>query len=219
MILEGLALVHAPFTRFLLAWFLTFGGAAAIFALYPVLMNAAFGVEPRVSSLAFGAAAAIGLFLYAPAGRWSERFGADRVLRLGLSARVTASFALWLLAIGRLPSGGALALAAFAVVVLAWSLLSVSATVMTAQIADMGEGQAMGLFNAVTSLAAVGGALAGGAAAAAWGYPGACLLAAAGIACGFVVLEAGGVSGRRAPSFDRAVPERAMGGDKKGGTS
>jgi MFS family permease len=207
MILEGLVLGHARFARFLLGWFLTFGGAAVVFSLYPVLMKAAFGVEPRLSSLAFGAAAAVGLFLYAPAGRWSERVGADRVLRVGVSARAAAGFALWLLAIGRPAAGGALALAAFAVVVLAWSLLSVSATVMTARIADMGEGPAMGLFNAATSLAAVGGSLAGGVAAGGWGYPGACLLAAGSITCGLVVLEVSGVWERRAPS-----PNGAKGG-------
>jgi MFS family permease len=224
MILEGLsrvlALGHARFTRFLLGWLLTFGGAASIFALYPVLMSAAFGVEPRASSLAFGAAASVGLFLYAPAGRWSKRVGAGRVLRVGLLARVVASCALWLLATRLLPSGsGGLALAAFAVVVLAWSLLSVSATVMTAQIADIGEGPAMGLFNAVTSLAAVAGSLAGGAAADAWGYPGACLLAAASIACGLIVLEASGVSGRRASSRDGGLSGRESGSDKEGGAS
>lgn len=56
--------VDTPFAQFLIAWLLSFGGAAAVFSLYPVLMQHAYGVSPAQSSAAFAIAAALGLGLY-----------------------------------------------------------------------------------------------------------------------------------------------------------
>ncbi|HSB80927.1 MAG TPA: hypothetical protein VLM91_19260 [Candidatus Methylomirabilis sp.] len=69
-----------------------------------------------------------------------------------------------LLALGFTHPGGGrwLALLAFLFVVLAWSLLSVSGTALTAELSPGGEGQAMGLFNATTAVAGVIGAALGG---------------------------------------------------------
>ena len=63
--------LRSPFGLFLIAWLLSFGGAAAIFSLYPVLMEHLYDVPPGPSSLAFGVAAALGLALYSPRGRSS----------------------------------------------------------------------------------------------------------------------------------------------------
>lgn len=191
MMLQGLRRLRdaedSSFGRFLIAWFVTFGSVAAIFSLYPVLMARVFGVSPAVSSVVFGAAAAVGLGLYAPAGRWSEKAGASRVLRAGLWTRVVAAAALWLLAAVH-PHGGAwLALLSFCAIVLAWSLLSVSATIITAQLARIGEGPAMGLFNAATALAAVAGSVVGGVVAGRYGYAGVPAVATLGIVIGLAM--------------------------------
>jgi len=73
-------------------------------------------------------------------------------------------------------------------VVLAWSLLSVAGTALTANLAPASEGAGMGLFNAVTALAGVVGAVLGGCAAQNWGYAAVPGLAAAGVALGLLLV-------------------------------
>jgi hypothetical protein len=70
----------------------------------------------------------LGLFLYLPAGLWSERQGPARVLKSALSARLLAFMALFGLGFVAVEGRGWLALTCFIVVVLSWSLLSVSGT-------------------------------------------------------------------------------------------
>lgn len=179
--------LRSPFGLFLVVWLLSFGGSAALFSLYPVLMQEAYGISPAVSSIGFAVAAGLGLALYSPAGRWSEGFGPSRVLQLALGVRVLAFLGLF--ALGIAPSGalGWLALPGFAFVVLAWSLLSVSGTTLTARLSPVGEGIGMGVFNATTALASVVGAAAGGLVAGTMGYVEVSALAAAGNAVGLVL--------------------------------
>lgn len=188
---------RSRFDLFLLAWLASFGGAAAVFALYPVLMEQAFGVQPGLSSWAFGAAAGVGLALYSPAGRWSERVGPTRVLRIALGVRLLALLGLLVLEVT--PGGGGgrsrLALLAFLFVVLAWSLLSVSGTALTVELSPVGEGEGLGLFNAATAAAGVLGAAAGGWIAGRWGYGPALGLAVLGVGCGLIL--AGGLGPAR----------------------
>jgi MFS family permease len=78
------------------------------------------------------------------------------------------------------------------VVILSWSLLSVSGTASTAQLSRGGEGEGMGLFNATTALAGVTGAALGGWVAERWGYHMVLSLPVVGIALGlFLVLMVG----------------------------
>jgi MFS family permease len=179
--------LRSPFGLFLGAWLLSFGGAAAVFSLYPVLMEQLYGVQPGLSSWAFGAAAALGLALYSPAGRWSDRSGAVSVLRIALAVRLLAFLGLLILGFTRYGGRGHLALLAFLFVVLAWSLLSVSGTALTAELSPIGEGEGMGLFNAATALAGVIGSAAGGWIAGRWGYPTALGLAVLGVGCGLIL--------------------------------
>lgn len=188
----------SPFGLFLTLWVLSFGGAAACFALYPVWMRQSFGVSPAVSSLAFAVAAGLGLLLYSPAGLWSERFGAARVLRAALGARLLAFLALVGLGLFQGPGGGrgVLALVAFTVVVLAWSPLSVVGTAMAARLSPVGEGASLGLFNSSTAVAGVAGAAAGGLVAGAWGLSALAALSAAGVAAGLVLTLTAGLRTR-----------------------
>ena len=77
-----------------------------------------------------------------------------------------------------------LALLAFAFVVLAWSLMSVSGTALAARLSTIGEGQGLGIFNALTAVAGMLGAVLGGWAAGVWGYSSIVVLALAGVALG-----------------------------------
>jgi DHA1 family tetracycline resistance protein-like MFS transporter len=180
--------VRSPFAGFLVMWLLTFGGAATVFALYPVLMQQAYGVAPGLSSAGFAVAAGLGLALYSPAGRWSERFGPTRVLWVALGVRLVAFLGLLGLGLTHLSGAAWLALLAFLFVVLAWSLLSVGGTALTAHLSPVGEGEGMGIFNAVTALAGVVGAALGGWVAGQWGYNAVSGLAAGGVGLGLLLL-------------------------------
>lgn len=180
----------SPFGLFLIAWSLSFSGAAAIFSLYPVLMEHLYVVPPGLSSSAFGIAAALGLALYSPAGRWSDRSSPASVLRIALAVRLLAFLGLLILGFTRYGGRGYLALLAFLFVVLAWSLLSVSGTALTAELSPVGEGEGMGLFNAATAVAGVIGSAVGGWIAGRWGYPAALGLAVTGVAIGLAIAVA-----------------------------
>lgn len=179
--------LRSPFGFFLVAWLLSFAGAAAVFSLYPVLMEQVYGVPPRLSSSGFGVAAGLGLLLYSPAGRWSDRFGPARVLKAALGVRLLAFLSLLALGLTRASGRGWPALPVFVLVVLAWSLLSVSGTALTAQLSAAGEGEGMGLFNAATAVAGVIGAALGGWIAGGWGYRPVLGLPVAGVTCGLIL--------------------------------
>lgn len=191
--LRALAVVEAGArsrsSRFLFAWLLSFGGAAAVFSLYPVLMANLFAVRPAVSSAGFAIAAGLGLALYAPAGGWSRRFGPLRVLRGALALRLVAFVVMLGLALAHPPAEGPLALAAFALVVLSWSPMSVGGTALAARLSTLGEGEALGIYNAATAVAGVLGAMAGGWLAGAWGDGAAPALAVVGVATGLALVR------------------------------
>jgi DHA1 family tetracycline resistance protein-like MFS transporter len=180
--------VRSPFAGFLVMWLLTFGGAAAVFALYPVLMQQVYGVAPGLSSAGFAVAAGLGLALYSPAGRWSERFGPTQVLWVALGVRLVAFVGLLALGLTHLIGAAWLALLAFVFVVLAWSLLSVGGTALAARLSPVGEGESMGIFNAVTALAGVVGAVLGGWVAGQWGYEAVSGVAAGSVGLGLLLL-------------------------------
>jgi len=195
--------LHSPFGLFIIVWLVTFAGSAAFFSFYPVLMSQLYGVAPGLSSAGFAVAAGVGLTLYSPAGRWSDRFGPARVLKAGLGIRLLAFLSL--LALGVTHTGQAWpALLSFLFVVLAWSLLSVSGTALTARLSPVGEGEGMGIFNATTALAGTVGAVLGGWASGQWGYNGAIALSIAGVAFGMVLIVAGRVSPRRERNGNRS---------------
>jgi predicted MFS family arabinose efflux permease len=91
-----------------------------------------------------------------------------------------------------------LALAGFVALVLAWPLLAVSGTALVAELARGEKGEALGLFNASSSLAGAVGAFLGGWMMTAAGYGMVCVAAAVMVA--LAVLGAGGGSRRHAES-------------------
>jgi MFS family permease len=177
--------VRSPFGAFLAVWLTTFTAAAAVFALYPIAMRQEFGLAPVLSSTAFAAAAGLGLFLYAPASGWAQRFDAARVFRMGLMARAVAFAGIAVL--GLAGAGRLLALPLVGIAVLAWSLLSVSSTTLAARSSPLGQGQSLGLYNAASSLAGVLGALAGGWITSHWSFGVLCGIAAVTVLLGLAV--------------------------------
>lgn len=172
----------SPFRRFLMVWLLALIGSSALFALYPILMQEVFAIPPALSSLTYAVAGGLRLLVYPQAGHWSMRFGPGRVLRAALGVRLLAFGSLLALALMPLDGQRWLALPIFSVVVLAWPLLSVSSTALTAHLSPVGEGEGMGLYKAVSALAGVIGAALAGALAEGWGYRTSLGLAIVGVA-------------------------------------
>jgi DHA1 family tetracycline resistance protein-like MFS transporter len=179
--------LQSPFGLFLISWFISFGSSAAFFSLYPVLMGQVFGLSPSLSSSGYAIAAGLGLVFYTIAGGWSDRIGPTVVMQIGLGLRLLAF--LGLLFLGLTHFTGSLALIGFFFVVLAWSLLSVSGTALTAKLSPSSEGEGMGIFNAATALSSVIGAACGGWTAAQWGYNGATVLAVGGVGLSLILIS------------------------------
>ena len=179
-------LLPTTFGRFLTSWFALSFGVAAFFAYFPIAMRAAYGVTPATTSLMYAVAAGIGVALYTYASHLSTRFGAGAVYRAGLIVRF-AGFAL-LLALLFLPTRyGVLASAGFILIIIAWPILSVTGTDLSAELSPLSEGTAMGLFNASAAIATVLGTFLGGALVHAYGYAALSLLALTGIALAFAL--------------------------------
>ncbi|MFN2150251.1 MAG: MFS transporter [Anaerolineales bacterium] len=179
--------LRSRFGLFLAVWLLTFAGSAAVFSQYPLLMQKVFGITPDISSMAFGVMAGLGLTLYTPAGNWSERLGSVPILRVSLVMRLVAFVGLFALGFAHFGFQGWLALIAFAFVVFAWSLMSVSGTALAANLSPVGEGEGMGIFNAVNALSGVIGAALGGWVAGSWGYATTSIVAVAGVMTGLIL--------------------------------
>jgi MFS family permease len=168
--------MEMPFARLLTGWFFAFGAIGAVLTVFPLSLIERFGASPRLPATTYAFAAAVSLSMYPLAAKAARTFGAPRVLTVGLAARIIAGATLgaaFLSPAGNLPLF--LAVAGFVTIVLAWPLLSVSATVWAAQLAPGEEGDALGLFNATSSLAGAVGAFAGGLVSEQYGYGMVCL--------------------------------------------
>lgn len=178
------ALLQSYFSLWLASWFVATAGAGTFFALYPVLMRQIYGLPPIIASTGFALAAGGGLLLYSPAGSWSQRYQSLHIAQLGLGFRMLAFLGLWVLGIQH--AMPVLALPLFGVIVLSWSLISVSSTAFTAEHAPVNEGAALGLFNASTALANLVGAALAGWVASRFGYQAIALLAWSGVTLGLL---------------------------------
>jgi MFS family permease len=157
-----------PWLYFLGLWFIAEFGATLVFAFYPLLMKA-YGVPTDLAAWGFAVAVAFSLVLYAPVGRFVTKLGAGHMLFLGYCLRAFSLAGLFSVSLLPLPFHIPVALISFALAVLTWSLLSVAGTTLAAD-SSLPEGEAMGIFSAVSALAGVLGSLTGGLVAHWFGY-------------------------------------------------
>lgn len=196
-----LLMMETPFARLLAAWFIAFVAISAVLTMAPLAMRRLFDAAPGVTASTYAIAAALSIPLFLGAARLAQRFGSMALLRIGFSARVVAISGLAAASLAA-PEALMLALGAFMLLVMAWPALAVSGTALAAQLAPVEKGEALGLFNAVSSLAGACGALAGGWAFEAIGYGHVC--AVAGIAV-LVALFVAGAGRRPQPAAAPAV--------------
>jgi len=172
------------FALLLLVLLLASGAVVMFYALYPVVMDELYGVKPSLTSLAYAFAATLNLTLYAPAGVWSNRFGQLRLLRIGLVVRSISFGLLFLITLDHGADPDWLALPLFVMISLAFPLISVASTALTAALAPAGRGRALGLNNSATAAASAVGSVASGLLADKFGF------AAVPLAAGIVLLAA-----------------------------
>ena len=157
-------LLPTRFGRFLLSWFFIFLGVAGLFAYFPLFLKSSFGVSPAATALAYAIAAGGGVLLYNFAGGWAQRFGDQKIYRLGRMARLSGFvLMLALLFLPRGPWSAGTALIAFAMIVISWPVISVTGTELASVLSPMSQGAAQGLNNAANAAGTVAGTyLAGG---------------------------------------------------------
>jgi MFS family permease len=166
-----------PFARLLIVWFVAFAAISAMMTMFPLAVIQTFNISTRVPATTYAFAAAASLGCYPLAASVTKRYGAVIVLRGGFAARtiaiaIVAAAFLW--RAGGLP----VALLGFMVLILAWPLLGVAGTALTAELAPGEKGEALGLFNASSSFAGAVGAFLGGWGMELVGYGALCLAAA-----------------------------------------
>ncbi len=155
-------LLRSVFGYFIISWFIMAFGVAAFFAYFPLAMKSAYGVAPGLTSLIYGVAGGVGIALYPLSTRLADKFGVGIVYRGGLLLRLLGFGMLLALVFLQFSSRSVFASAAFAIIILAWPVLSVTGTTITAEITPVSEGEAMGLFNASGAIGTVLGTVLSG---------------------------------------------------------
>ncbi len=169
--------LERPFVRLLIVWFVAFVAISAVLTMFPLAFIRAFTESTRVPATTYAFAAAGSLGIYSLAAGLAKRRGARLVLRAGFAVRTIATAILAVAFVSRM-GGEPLALGGFIILVLAWPLLGVSGTALAAELAPGEKGEALGLFNACSSLAGAVGAFLGGSVMALAGYGAVCMAAA-----------------------------------------
>jgi MFS family permease len=202
--------MEMPFVRLLVVWFVAFSAIGAVLTMFPLSLIQTFGVSTRLPATTYAFATALSLILYPMAASAATQYGARRVLRAGFAVR-TVAIALVSLAFLSQMNTVSLALVGFVMMVIAWPLLGVSGTALTAQLAPGEKGDALGLFNAVSSLAGALGAFLGGWATEAFGFGTVCLVGTIAVALATLLsgdgnTESRAASKRPANSTDMPTP-------------
>jgi MFS family permease len=164
-----------PFIRLQIFWFAAFVMIGAVMSMFPLALVRLFGVAEGMPATVYAFAAAASLMLYPREVRVAKAHGAATLMR---RAFVVRSAAIALLAAAFLSgSGPVLPLLGFIILVVSWPALGVSGTVLSAELAPGEKGEALGFFNALSSLASAVGAFLGGCAMQSGGYPAVCVAA------------------------------------------
>jgi predicted MFS family arabinose efflux permease len=175
------ATARSPFGVLLVVWTVSNLGTQGVYALYPLLMQNLFDLPPGPSSTALGFISGLEILLFPWVSPLVDRIGATRVLQAGLALRLAALLGLIGLSVPAVAGRDYLTLLVFAPMSLAWPLLTVSSTLLTSALSPRGEGEALGIYNAIAGAAGLLGPALGGWVAQAAGYQAVLVLGVAGI--------------------------------------
>ncbi len=163
-------LLPTNFGYFILSWFVSSLGVASFFAYFPIVMKSAYNVSPGLTSIIYAVAGAVGITLFTGSTKLSSRYGVKKIYRFGVLFRFIGFILLLILLHLKLTVVPVLASLGFVFIVLAWPILSVTGTTLTAELAPVNEGEAMGVFNASGAVATVLGTFLSGPLIHIWGY-------------------------------------------------
>jgi MFS family permease len=190
--------LETPFAHLQILWFVAFVAISAVMTMFPLAVIMRFDLHQRVPATVYAFAAAVSLGLYPLASNLAKRYSGRFVLQVGFLIRA-AAIAAMAAAFLSMTGGALLSLAGFGVLVMAWPLLGVSGTALTAQLSPVDKGEAIGVFNASSSLAGAVGAFLGGWAMESLDYGTLCAIASVVVALA-VVSSIGLPAGRPSPS-------------------
>ena len=149
-----------PFAHLQIIWFVAFVFISADLTMFPLAMIEKFAVTPDVPATTYAFASAISLGVYPVAANLAMQYGECNILGAGFLIRAIAMAFLGTAFL--IADGTFIAPVSVGLLIIVWPLLGVSGTALSAQLAPHDEGEALGLFNASTSLAGSAGAFLGG---------------------------------------------------------
>ena len=123
--------------------------------LFPLVMKDSLNVSYRMSSLYYAIGAAIGVFAYEPSGTLGNKIGDGWVVAIGTIMTLGSFAGLTFLAYAKTGLNVWLIPFLYIPIPIAWSPLMVGGTAWAAQLATVKEGEALGFFNAATSISSV----------------------------------------------------------------
>jgi Na+/melibiose symporter-like transporter len=179
---RSFAVINRPLRRFLIVWLVAYPAMNGFATLFPVAMTHEFGMNPLLPAGTYAIGVGASLLLYTPVGMMTHRIGGERMLLLGMGARLLLLGALTVVALLHGSGIGCVILVGFALIQFAWPLLAVAANSLAMRLAPTAQGESVGLFNAVTSTAAAAGSAVAGGVLGALGFAGLAGLAFAAVA-------------------------------------
>ncbi|MFC0316493.1 MFS transporter, partial [Gordonia phosphorivorans] len=151
--------LFSQFGVFLLCWLFAMIGLMTFYNVVPLILRAAFDVDPSTTSLVFMAGSAIGAVLYPVCGDLDRRIGSARLLAIGIGVTLIGFLILASATLAHSTTGAVFGCLALVLIATVYPFQYVGATLLAAEIAPGGEGSAMGLFNSGVAAGAVIGAI------------------------------------------------------------
>lgn len=154
--------INRPLRQFLIVWMVAYPAMNGLAALFPVAMVHQFKMDPLWPACSYALGVGGSLLLYPVLGRAARQHGGAIILALGIEVRLLILGVMTAVSFEGTAVTDGLALLGFSLLQFVWPLLAVGANSLAVRLAPTARGESVGLFNAVTSLAAAFGvALAG----------------------------------------------------------
>ena len=159
---EFLGAITRSLARFLVVWVIAFTAMNGVAVLFPVVMTNQYAMPAILPAGAYAVGVAASLLLYRRVGVLTGRYGAWRVLTVGLGARLFLLACLAWFGLSHASWAGISVLITFSIIQMVWPILAVSASALSVELVPAARGESVGLFNAATAVASSLGSAIGG---------------------------------------------------------
>lgn len=144
------ALLESVFLLYIGGWMFIMFGNWLIYNLYPLLMSSVFSLDASKASLYFAIGSTIAVFFCPLSGRLAKKWGEMPVIFMGIGMSLVAALGLTLLSLFPVAGDAYLVPTAFIFLPVAWSPLIIVGTAVVTKLTNMADGEALGIFTAVT---------------------------------------------------------------------